>query len=234
MCGRYVSPDEADLERLWHIGRHNNNPFSRHYNVAPTVQVPIIYPGDDGLELSPARWGLVPFWWAQPKLPPFTFNARVEEAASKPMWRNAVKAARCLIPAIGWYEWKPLEVTDPVTGEIKTAKQPYFLHLAGKPAFAFAGLMSRYKNGDETILTAAIVTREAEGPAAEVHMRMPLILPASAESAWLDREMVDGKKALEDAQTVAVKDVEFYSVSSRVSSSKNAGEDLIAPFANPA
>jgi hypothetical protein len=27
MCGRYVSPEEAEIERFWHIGRHNNNPF---------------------------------------------------------------------------------------------------------------------------------------------------------------------------------------------------------------
>jgi putative SOS response-associated peptidase YedK len=234
MCGRYVSPDEADLERFWHIGRQNSNPFARHYNVAPTVQVPIIYPGDDGLHVSLARWGLVPFWWKQPKLPPFTFNARIEEVASKPMWRDVVKRSRCLIPAVGWYEWKPLEVVDPVTGEIKTAKQPYFLHLAGKPAFAFAGLMSRYTKGDETMLTASIITRAAEGPAADVHTRMPLILPTDAESAWLDREQEDGAKALEAANDAAVKEVEFYAVSSRVNSSKNAGEDLIEPFPNPA
>lgn len=180
MCGRYVSPEQAEIERFWHIGRHNSNPFGRHYNVAPRVQVPIIYSTDDGLELSLARWGLVPFWWAQPKLPPFTFNTRIEEAATKPMWRDVVKRSRCLIPAIGWYEWKPLEVVDPGTCEIKTAKQPYFLHLAGQPAFAFAGLMSRYRltpTSEETILTAAIITREAEGPAADVHTRMPLILP---------------------------------------------------------
>lgn len=234
MCGRYVSPEQAELERFWHIGRNNSNPFTRHYNVAPTVQVPILYPGDDGLELSAARWGLVPFFWNKPKLPPFTFNARIEEAASKPMWRQAVKTSRCLMPAIGWYEWKPLQVVDPVTGEIKTAKQPYFLHLAGKPAFAFAGLMSRYKVGEDTLLSASIITREAEGPAAGVHTRMPVILPHEAESAWMDREMKDGAKALEMAQSVAVKDVEFYAVSSRVNNSRSSGAELIEPFENPA
>ena len=234
MCGRDVAPDQPDLERFWHIGRGNNNPFTRHYNVAPTVQVPIIYPGDDGLELHAARWGLVPFFWNKPKLPPFTFNARIEEAASKPMWRQAVKTSRCLIPAIGWYEWKPLQVVDPVTGEIKTAKQPYFLHLAGKPAFAFAGLMSRYTVDGETRLSASIITRAAEGAAAVVHTRMPVILPQSAEGAWLDRGQQDGKEALETAQAVSVTSVEFYAVSSRVNNSRSSGAELIEPFANPA
>jgi hypothetical protein len=27
MCGCYVSPKETEIERFWHIGRHNGNPF---------------------------------------------------------------------------------------------------------------------------------------------------------------------------------------------------------------
>jgi putative SOS response-associated peptidase YedK len=42
MCGRYVSPDTASIERAWHIGRINSNPFSRHFNVAPTTTIPLI------------------------------------------------------------------------------------------------------------------------------------------------------------------------------------------------
>lgn len=30
MRGRYVDPKEADDERLWHIGRHNSNPFQHN------------------------------------------------------------------------------------------------------------------------------------------------------------------------------------------------------------
>ena len=41
MCGRYVSPEEAEIERFWHIGRHNNKPFKRRFNVSPTQIVPI-------------------------------------------------------------------------------------------------------------------------------------------------------------------------------------------------
>lgn len=104
-------------------------------------------------------------------MPPFTFNARMEEASSKPMWREPVKSARCLIPAIGWYEWKEAEVTDPVTGEIKKAKQPFFLHLQSRPVLAFAGLMSSRRVGEseEAVLSATIITKAAEGPAVEVH-----------------------------------------------------------------
>ncbi len=71
-----------------------------------------------------ARWALIPFWWKQPKPPKFTFNTLIEEAATKPMWRQVVKTSSCLVPAVGWYEWQEVEVTDPATGEIKKAKQP--------------------------------------------------------------------------------------------------------------
>lgn len=42
MCGRYVSPETAELERLFHIGRHNGNPFKQRYNVAPTMEIPVL------------------------------------------------------------------------------------------------------------------------------------------------------------------------------------------------
>lgn len=42
MCGRYVSPEEAEIERFWHIGRHNNPPFARRFNVSSTSIIPIL------------------------------------------------------------------------------------------------------------------------------------------------------------------------------------------------
>ena len=62
MCGRYVSPEEAAIERFWHIGRHNNNPFPRRYNVTPASAIPILRldRATGEIELVNARWGLVP------------------------------------------------------------------------------------------------------------------------------------------------------------------------------
>src|SRR5450631_4205517 len=107
MCGRYVSPDEAAIERFWEINRRSNtDPFRRRFNVAPTTTVPIIRRAEDGAhELCEARWGLIPHWWKQEKPPALTFNARSEEAAVKPTWRNSYRHLRCLMPALGWYEW---------------------------------------------------------------------------------------------------------------------------------
>jgi putative SOS response-associated peptidase YedK len=86
----------------------------------------------------------------------------------------------------------------------------------------------------ERIYSAAIITRAAEGPAAEVHERMPLILPKEAEASWMDKKQVDGQRALDSAQAVAVTSVVHHAVSSRVNNSRSAGADLIEPFPNPA
>jgi putative SOS response-associated peptidase YedK len=45
-----------------------------------------------------------------------TFNARAEDVANKPMFLDAFKRHRCIIPASGYYEW--IKRPD--------GKQPYF------------------------------------------------------------------------------------------------------------
>jgi putative SOS response-associated peptidase YedK len=63
----------------------------------------------------------VPWWWKKKaKEAPATFNARAETVAEKPMFRDAFKRSRCLIPASGYYEWQ----------NTPTGKQPLLLHCA--------------------------------------------------------------------------------------------------------
>ncbi len=238
MCGRYVTPTMAEMERYWELTNAQiRNPLEQRFNVAPTVQVPIIFQGDATLLQDSARWGLIPVWWDKPKPPNFTFNTRIEEAATKPMWRVPLRESRCLVPAIGWYEWKEAEGVDSATGEIKKVKQPYFIHLPERRMVAFAGLMSaRWVTPDKIAVSysCSILTKEAEGAAADVHTRMPVILPQPAHAAWLDHDQTDAGKVLELAREVAVTGVEFFPVSTRVNYSKNEGAELLEPFPNPA
>lgn len=231
MCGRYVSPEEAEIERFWHIGRHNNNPFARRFNVSPTSIIPILRldrtTGE--IELVNARWGLIPTWWKEPKPPRTAHNARSEEAATKPMWKGVLAKSRCLIPAAGWYEWKQVERTDPATGEITKAKQPYFFQLPDDRLFAFAGVMAMWKpaNDDAWQASCAILTRDAIGPAAEVHERMPVVLSKDAEADWLDPKVTDAAHALAVALENGVTDLKHHPVSSRVNVAANDDEALI-------
>jgi putative SOS response-associated peptidase YedK len=69
------------------------------------------------------------------------------------MWKGPLGKSRCLIPVLGWYEWKMVERKDPATGEIVAAKQPHFFHLPGNQLFAFTGVMAMWKpaNDDQTL-----------------------------------------------------------------------------------
>jgi putative SOS response-associated peptidase YedK len=116
------------------------------------------------------RWGLIPGWWKKAaKEMPATFNARAESVAEKPMFRDAFKARRSIIPASGFYEW---------TGE-KGAKQPHLFTAAdGAPVLAFAGLWDRWRDPAtrEEILSCTIIVSGASAWMEAYHDRMPVLL----------------------------------------------------------
>lgn len=229
MCGRYVTPEEAAMERYWHIGRHNSGRWiDRVYNVAPTNIVPMVVRNEAGeQEVVAARWGLIPFWWKRDKLPALTFNARSEEAAVKPMWRDAIRHKRCLMPAAGWYEWNEKEPVKNRAG--RPTHQPYYHHTADDQVLAIAGLWSTWLPPDgEPITSCALLTRDAEGPVAAVHHRMPVILAPEQWSTWLSPET--SLELAYDTIALARSDFEAYRVSTDVGSSKAQGEHLIEPL----
>ena len=233
VCGRYVSPEQSAIERAFRLDRRSNpNPFVRRFNVAPSDTIPFLrQPSDsDGLELASGRWGFVPHWWKEAKLPRLSFNARVEEAVKKPMWRDAWARARCLIPADGYYEWQAIERTDPATGEIKPAKQPHFIRRVDGKLFCFAGLMSYWRNPQtgEALRSCTLLTTGATGALTEIHERVPLILPESAYRSWLDRKLTDPAKvqALAEAP-VPSSEFTYWKVRLLVNTAKADGPELI-------
>jgi putative SOS response-associated peptidase YedK len=234
MCGRYVSPDRAAIERAWQIVRSDGNPFALRYNVQPTTIVPVLVLEPGGLALRAARWGLVPRWWKEAKPPKFTFNARLEEAAAKPMWRDPVRRGRCLVPAMGWYEWRGVERTDPRTGEIALVKEPHYIRRADGRLFCFAGLMAdgAQPQAGQPQLTCAILTTDSAGPVAEVHSRMPVVLPDDAHAEWLDPALVDSARVTGIARERPVPgEFVHYVVRKLVNFAKNEGPGLIEPAA---
>ena len=151
------------------------------------------------------------------------------------MWRIPASKARCLVPAMGWYEWKVIERVDPATGEVSRAQQPYFIRLPDRRPIAFAGLMSRRTvEGDDSEFTCTMLTRDAIGPTSEIHSRMPIALPKDAEAAWLDPGMTDAAAAIEFARECAVTEFVHHPVDPRVNNVRNEGADLLVPFENPA
>ena len=135
------------------------------------------------------RWGLIPAWWVKSlKEIPATFNARAEFVADKPMFRDAFKGQRCIIPASGFYEW---------TGD-KGTKQPHLFTAAdGSPILAFAGLWDRWRDraAGEDILSCTIIVCGANNWMEAYHDRMPVILDEKDFDGWLDGSLgADGLK----------------------------------------
>ncbi len=100
---------------------------------------------------------------------PATFNARAETVDQKPMFREAFKRRRCIVPASGFYEW---------TGE-KGEKVPHlFTAAGGSPVLAFAGLWEKWHDAatGEDVISATIVVSGASEWMQPYHDRMPVLL----------------------------------------------------------
>ncbi len=220
----------AAMERVVEIRWHD--PFELIYNAAPTMSLSVVTSHAAGMSVSTMKWGLIPGWWTQAKPPKLTINARLEEAHEKPMWRGAFRGARCLIPAVGWYEWSSESRVDAETGEITEARRPHFIHLDGLAPLCFAGLWSRWSPdpGAEPLLTFAILTRAATPALARLHDRMPVVMPARAYSEWLDPANDDPAAIRQLVETRALAEFKSYPVTTYVNSPKNQGERCIEPL----
>lgn len=226
MCGRYVSPDEAAMERYWHIGARNSGRWiQRIYNVAPTMIVPIVLRNDDGnAEVVPARWGFIPGWWKKERPPSLTFNARSEDAAIKPMWRHSYRACRCLMPAQGWYEWRDGEQARNPGGH--TPKQPYYIHSPDDAMLAFAALWSSWQRADgSVVLSCALLTKDAAPSIQAIHKRMPVVLAPAQFDSWLaaDASATDVGNLVASAR----QDLAGYPVSTEVNNTRNDYRELL-------
>lgn len=178
MCGRYVTPDEALIERYWHLGSRNApNPFGGSYNAAPTQMLPIVRVFDSGERMvTLMRWGLIPSWAKDQADGAKMINARAETIREKPAFKAAYRARRCIVPARGFYEWR----NGP------SGKQPYYVTRSDGDPMAFAGLWERWQpDGKDAVESYAIITTAANEAMAQLHDRMPAILGECGWEAWL-------------------------------------------------
>lgn len=148
-----------------------------------------ISPGDgigvviDGVKknVEVFKWGLVPSWAKDPTIGNRLINARAETLTEKPSFRNAFTRRRCLIPAGGFYEWRPEG----------GGKQPYLFTLADQKAFTFAGLWEHWQdNQGNELYSCTIITTTPNPLLAEYHDRMPVILDSTNCWSWLEDQPV--------------------------------------------
>lgn len=183
MCGRYTSEgvDVAKLVERFDAEKKLEE-FQPNHNIKPTQSAPTVIEKDGKRELHLMQWGLIPFWAKDPKIGNKMFNARSETVGEKPSFKNLFKRKRCLVPATGFYEWKP-------EGR---GKVPYRFTVGDHEVFGFAGLYDSWRTpSGEMLYTYTIITTTANELVTHAHDRMPVILPRDKEEAWIDPSVED-------------------------------------------
>ena len=74
---------------------------------------------------------------------------------------------------------------------------------------------------------------EANRAVSSFHDRMPFALTPDHYDPWLDRAVTDADQVMKLLQPVPDNALAFHRVSTRVSSARNDGPDLIAPIEMP-
>ena len=213
MCRCYVSPDGATIEREFALAPTGWK-FVANFNTTPAQVVPVIRADHAKSAAVMMRWGLAGRG---------SFNTPVEALVSSAEFRESWKQGRrCIIPALGFYEWH----VNPDASE-----QPYYIHPDDQDVFGFAGLWAR-SSADANSVTecCSIITLPASPLIAEIHNygpRMPALLTRKLRELWLFGPVDSVGTALAaypDERLLA------YAVSDRISSPHSNDEGLVEPL----
>lgn len=212
MCGRYSNHVKAMLDWSALLGEWPEEILESH-NIAPGQMI-AGFTAQGGYAM---RWGLIPSWSDDTSGKYSTFNARAETVTSKPAYRGAWRHGnRCLLPALGYYEWQ----SGP------NGKQPFFIRNEKLQPLLFAGLYEPAREGGIP-LSCTMLTRAAREDLAEIHSRMPVMFSIEQGQHWLQ---ADQDQAAAMVGQLTELPINSYPVSKRVNYASNEGDDLIVPL----
>ena len=192
------------------------------WNIAPTDEAIVVVEREDRRALTGYRWGLIPHWATDARIASRTFNARAETVATMPAFRDAFRRKRCLVPVDGFYEWR----------REGSKRLPYRIFRSDGRPLALAGLWSGWRNPDteEVRRTFTIVTTTPNALIAELHDRMPVIVPEEAWDRWLDpapAEPGELRALLEPNETIPL---EIAPASRLVNDVRRDGPEFLLPW----
>jgi putative SOS response-associated peptidase YedK len=195
------------------------------YHIVPTQEVAVVraVAASGQRELVGMRWGLVPSWVRDPKeMTVMLANARAETLSSKASFKQAYQHRRCLIIADGFFEWK----------RHISRKQPYCIRPSSRELVTFAGLWERWEKGDQVIESCSMVTTAARGPIADLHDRMPVMLPSNLHEPWLDPSVTKPSQ-LNELLPIEALPLDIYPVKPLRGRQANSDPTTIEPIAAP-
>lgn len=164
MCGRYTvftQNDDSLMLTLLERAGFMNMPG----DIYPTDAAPIIALSDGKIRSKFAYWGLpAPDNTSRPVI-----NSRSETAAVKKFFSDALYYRRCVIPATGFYEWS------------RQTKLKYMFNARDDEMLYMAGAYNEYG----PVKKFVIFTRSADEDMADIHNRMPVLLPQERVREYL-------------------------------------------------
>jgi putative SOS response-associated peptidase YedK len=221
MCGRFSQQRPAsELAEIFAAEPLADEPGPR-FNLAPTDDALVVVQRDERRAVTAYRWGLIPHWADSAKVGSRMFNARAETLTTSPAFRDALRRKRCLVPVDGFYEWK----------REGRRRQPFLIAASDGRPLALAGLWSGWRDpaADRVIRTFTIVTAGPNDQVADLHDRMPVIVPEAAWSTWLDPALDDPAELQGVLQPNEDVDLRILAVSPLVNDVRNDGPELIVP-----
>ncbi len=222
MCGRFTQERPAsELAEIFGAEPLADHPGGR-YNVAPTDEAMVVVQREERRAVVAYRWGLIPHWAKDAKIGSRMFNARAETLTTSPAFRDAFQRKRCLVPVDSFYEWK----------REGTVRQPYRVVQDDRRPLGLAGLWSGWKDPatDTVRRTFTIITTRPNDALADLHDRMPVVIPETAWTRWLDPEVPDPGELLGLFEPNEVVRLDVYAVPRDVNDVRRDGPELIVPL----
>ena len=223
MCGRFASYLPPDAIRALFSTSGPVPNLAPSWNVASTQDAMVVrrHPERGERRLDLLRWGLIPFWTTDLKQARKPINARSETAATSGMFKAALAARRCLVPADAFYEWQVRP----------DGKQPYAIVRWDGSPLVFAAVWEWWKAPDgEVVRTFAILTTAANAAMRQLHDRMPVILEPKAWSTWLSGDSGPATDLMRPAGDNVLR---LWPVSRAVNSVRNNGAELLDRVDDP-
>jgi putative SOS response-associated peptidase YedK len=228
MCGRFTQErPTSELAEIFEAEdlAEGDDVGGGRFNVAPTDAAAVVVQREDRRAIRAYRWGLIPHWAESAKVGSRMFNARAETIARSPVFRDAFRRRRCLVPVDSFYEWRR-------EGKVR---QPFRVVRADGRPFALAGLWAGWHDPetDEVRRSFTIVTTGPNELMRAIHDRMPVVVPPEAWDRWLDPALPDPGEL--HGLLVPAEDgtLEAYPVSRAVNDVRNDGPGLILPLDEP-
>ncbi|MBN9642907.1 MAG: SOS response-associated peptidase [Achromobacter sp.] len=224
MCGRIVqkSGPMDYVERLFPNPRRIfSAPAGPDYNIPPGRQPLAMHQLAGEFEVERLPWG-----WRPNNSKYLMSNARVDKilAGAWP-WKMLIGHGRILVPADGWYEWKPLGDGP------KPPKQPYFIHAKDNAPLFFAGLSDWTPGAEKNEAHGfAIVTNDTAGGMVDIHDRRAVALPADLALQWMDPDLPTAQAVALLSQALPETAFTWHPVRQEVGNSKYKRPDAIDPI----